>query len=54
MCHKAVDNHALKFVSDRYKAQKMCVKAFDTHASAIKYVNDQYKTQKMCVKAVNT
>ena len=35
MCNKAVDNyaHALKFVPDQCKAQKMCIKAVDTHPS---------------------
>ena len=37
MCNKAVDNyaHALKFVPDQCKAQKMCIKAVDTHPSTI-------------------
>ena len=40
MCNKAVDNypHALEFLSECYKTQKMCNKAADTHPPTIKYV----------------
>ena len=37
MCNKAVDNypHALEFVSECYKTQKMCDKAVNTYPSTI-------------------
>ena len=54
MCCKAVDNyaHALKFVSDGYKTQKMCIKALNNYPSTIPLVPECYKTQEMCVRAV--
>ena len=57
MCHKTVDDYAdaLKFVSDWYKTQEICIKAIDTqHLSTIKYVHVRYKTQEVHIKAVNT
>ena len=57
MCNNAVDNypHALEFVSECYKTQKMRDKAIDTHpyTSATQFVPECYKTQEMCYKAVN-
>ena len=54
MCGKAVDSypHALEFVPECYKTQKMCDKAADTYPSMIKYDLNQCKTQEMCDKAV--
>ena len=48
MCDKAVDNypHALEFVPEFYKLEKMCDKAVDTHPSTIEFVPECYKTQK--------
>ena len=42
MCDKAVDNyaHALQFVPNCYKIQKMCNKSVDTHASAMQFLLD--------------
>ena len=39
MCNKAVDNypHALEFVSECFKTQKMCDIAVDTHCPTIKF-----------------
>ena len=55
MCDKAVDNypHALQFVPDCYKAQKMCDKAVNTHLSTIQFILECYETQEMCDKALN-
>ena len=41
MCDKAVDNcpHALEFVPECYKTQKMCDKAVDTDPSTIECVS---------------
>ena len=51
----AVNNypHALEFVPECYKTQKMCDKAVDTHPLAIKYVPECYKTQEMCQRVVH-
>ena len=56
MCNTAVDKygHALEFVPDCCKTQKMYNKQAKTSPSAIQPVPECYKTQKMCVKAVNT
>ena len=56
MCDKAVGNypHALEFVLQCYKTQKMGDKAVDTYPSIIEYVADQFITQKMCDKAANS
>ena len=56
---KAADKyvHILKFVPDRYKTQKIYIKAVGIHPSTsfvIHPSSDQHKTQQMCVKAVNT
>ena len=55
MCNKAVDNypHALKFVTDCYKIQKMCYIAVNTYPSTMQFVPECYKTHEMCDKAVN-
>ena len=55
MCNKAVDDypHALEFVRECCKTQKMCDKTVNTYPSTIKVVSECYKTQKMCDKAVN-
>ena len=55
MCNKAVDDyaHALEFVPDQYKPQKICIRAVDNYLFTIKYVPDRYKTQEMCIRAVN-
>ena len=54
MCGEAVDNysHALRFVSDCYKTQKMRNKAVSTYHSAIKFISECYKSQETCDKAV--
>ena len=55
MCNKEVDNyrHALEFVLECYKIQKLCDKAVGTHPTTIKFVPECYNTQKMYDKAVN-
>ena len=55
MCNKVVDNypHALEFVPERLKAQRMCDKAVDTYPSTIKFVPKCFMIQEMCDKAVN-
>ena len=55
MCNKVVDNypHALEFVPEYYKPQKMSDEAVDTYPSAIKFVPECHKTQEMCNKAFN-
>ena len=55
MCNKAVHNypHALEFVPECYKAQKVCDKAVNTYPSTIKFVPECLMTQEMCDKAVN-
>ena len=55
MCNKAVDNyhHALEFVIECYKTQKMCDKVVNTYPSAKEFVPECFMTQKMCNKAVN-
>ena len=47
MCRKAVDNypHALEFVPECYKTQKMYDKAVNTYASSIKFVPEYFMTQ---------
>ena len=43
--YKAIENfpHALEFVPECYKTQKMCDKAVDTYRSTIKFVSECYK-----------
>ena len=55
MCNKAVDNyrHALKFVSECYKTNKICDKAVDSYPSTMKFVPECFMTQEICNKAVN-
>ena len=52
---KAIDNypHALEFVPEFYKIQKMCDKAVNTYPSTIKFILKCFMTQEMCNKAVN-
>ena len=45
--------HALEFVAEYYKTQKLCDKAVDTHLATIKVVLECCKTQEMCYKAVH-
>ena len=56
MCDKAVDNyvHALQFVPDYYKAQKICNKAVNISRSSIQFVSECYKNLEMCDKSINT
>ena len=56
MCNKAVDNypHALEFVPECYKTQKMCHnKTVDAYPFTIKFIPECFMTQEMCDKAVN-
>ena len=55
MCDKVADyySHALEFVRNYYKTQKICDEAVDTYLSAIQLFQC-YKTQKICHEAVNT
>ena len=55
-CNKAVNSfvHALQFVSDCYKTQKVSNKAAHTSLSIIQFVPQSYKTDKMCDKAIDT
>ena len=55
MCNKEVDHyrHALEFVLECYKIQKLCDKAFGTCRTTITFVSECYNTQKMYDKAVN-
>ena len=55
MCNKAVDNysHALEFVPECYKIQKMYDKAVSTYPSTITFVPECIMAQDMCGKAVN-
>ena len=55
MCNKAVENypHALEYVPECYKTQKMCNKAVNTNPSTIKFVPVCFMTLKICDKAVN-
>ena len=48
MCDKAVDNydHALEFVPDRCKSQKMYDEVIDDYPSTIQFVSEGYKTQR--------
>ena len=54
MYSKAVDHypHALEFVPECYKIQKMCNKDVDIQPPTIQFVPECYKTQKICYKAV--
>ena len=54
MFNKTVDNypHALEFVPEFFKDQKMYDKAVDTHPSTIKFFLEYYKTQEMCDEVV--
>ena len=47
MCNKEVDNypHALEFVLEYYKTQKMCDKSVSTYPSTIKLVPECFMTQ---------
>ena len=55
MCNKAIENypHALEYVSECYKTQKVCDKADDTFHSTIKFVTECYKTNEICHRAVH-
>ena len=46
MCNKAVDNypHALEFVYECYKTQKMYDQVYNTRSSRIQFVLESYKT----------
>ena len=48
MCSKAADNypHALKFVPECHKTQKMCDKAVNAYPSTIKFVPECFMTSK--------
>ena len=50
MYNKAVDNflHALEFVPERYKTQKMCDKAVSSFPSTTEFVPECFMTQGMC------
>ena len=54
MCNKAIENypHALEYVSECYKTQKMCDKADDIFHSTIRFVAECYKTNEICHRAV--
>ena len=43
---------SLASVSDRFKTEKMCIKAVDARSWLVCYVPDHLKTQGMCDKAV--
>ena len=47
MCNKAADiyPHALEFVPEYYKIQKMCDKAVPTHPSTIRFVPECYDSR---------
>ena len=55
MSKKAVNNypHALEFVYECYKTQKLYDKAVGTYPSTVKFVSECLMTQKMFDKAVN-
>ena len=55
MCDKTDGNypHALAFVPECYKAQKLWNKFVHTYSSTIKYVSYWCKTQEVCGKAVD-
>ena len=55
MCNKAIENypHALEYVSECYKTQKMCDKADDIFHSTIRFVAECYKTNEICHRAVH-
>ena len=40
--------HALEFIPECYKTERMCNKAVNTHPSAIKYIPKCYKAQGVC------
>ena len=56
MCDKAADyySHAIEFVSNCHKTEKMCDKAVDINPYAVKFVSQCYKTEKLCNRAVDT
>ena len=56
MYNKAVDNflHALEFVPERCKTQKMCDKAVSSFPSATEFVPECFMTQEMCDKLMGT
>ena len=53
MCIKEVNNylHALEFVPECYKTQKMCDKAVSTYTPTIRFVHEWLMTQEICHKA---
>ena len=54
MCEKAVEDDArsLAYVSDRFKTQKMFIKALKVDPWQLHDIPDQFKTQKICDKTV--
>ena len=54
MCNQAVRNNPAVFflVSDRFKTQELCIKAFEVDPWQLNNILDYLKTQKMCDKAV--
>ena len=56
MSNKAFNNypHALEFVRDCFKTEKLCNKAADTYPSTIQFVSEYNKTHEMCDISVNT
>ena len=46
------DPWTLWYVTNQYKTQEMCEKAFEEDLGLLWPVPDQYKTQKMCDKVV--
>ena len=43
----------LELVSDRYKTQKLCIRAVNICSLVSDSVPDRYKTQVMCIRAVD-
>ena len=56
MCNEAFDDyvHALQFVPDCFKTQKVGNKAVNTNPSTMHFVPEYYKSQEMCDKAAHT
>ena len=56
MRNKVVDTyvHALYFLPDCFKTQKMCNKCVHTYLFVIQFAPKYYKTQEMCDKVVDT
>ena len=52
---RVVDNylHALEFVPECYKTEKMCDKAVDAYLSTTDFAPECFMTQKICAKSVN-